>query len=695
MGTKNAHQLPGALKGGNLIASLFHAFSPRHGDEDKPYFSQHFQVVALPQTRLDRFELKAGDLLIHRMYAHPKRARMGVVKEVFGRDKVSMISDKGIEIVNIGEMGKYLNWEMMGVRKKGVEKRIKYQAYPPNVLQLEETVSSDGLTTHFYADTHCHTSLLPLNRFNGNMEPANVDTEAGISSLKKGKVVLVFASLYPVEQTFMKIYGIGTGLKAADDLLDGALDKVRKFITKFSKTRINEIIDVEFDYFKDLSKEYHMVNEGKGHYFIANNYSDIKTKLNIDVNNCIKEEPSQIALVLNIEGGSCFGFAQRSQHLSGSHKDDYQYDKYLKFTEKWDTPLSPEIMSLWDELKIPEKVLTVKAWNVFSINLTHHFWNQLCGHAMSLYALNGKALNQRNHLGAGITDLGWKLIKELLDDTKGGRKVYIDVKHMSVKSRTQYYKYLIYLRKEKSITVPVIYTHSAINEFKTNAEAEKAMNLVQGGEIEIDNGNKAYNESSLFNPWDINMSDEDILMVNDSKGLIGISLDERILMGSEMNKKLSHFVNSWEDKEPSKEQYINPWVEALIINIMYIISVVVDINSPLASQWISIKKLITLSSDFDGFIHPIKGYKSTTNYHDHQLAKSLINRLNEIKKGEWGMFYKSLNSSSEKKLANELAIKYELYQKILTNSDISIDIPDFVEGICYKNVMYFLERYFR
>jgi hypothetical protein len=77
--------------------------------------------VALPQTRLDRFELKAGDLLIRRMYAHPKRARMGVVKEVFGRDKVSMISDKGIEIVNIGEMGKYLNWEMMGVRRKEEE----------------------------------------------------------------------------------------------------------------------------------------------------------------------------------------------------------------------------------------------------------------------------------------------------------------------------------------------------------------------------------------------------------------------------------------------------------------------------------------------------------------------------------------------------------------------------------------------
>jgi hypothetical protein len=55
------------------------------------------------------------------MYAHPKRARMGVVKEVFGRDKVSMISDKGIEIVNIGEMGKYLNWEMMGVRKREEE----------------------------------------------------------------------------------------------------------------------------------------------------------------------------------------------------------------------------------------------------------------------------------------------------------------------------------------------------------------------------------------------------------------------------------------------------------------------------------------------------------------------------------------------------------------------------------------------
>jgi hypothetical protein len=135
MGTKNAHQLPGTLKGGNLIASLFHAFSPRHGDQDKPYFSQHFQVVALPQTRLDRFELRSGDLLIRRMYAHPKRARMGVVKEVFGKDKVSMISDKGIEIVNIGEMGKYLNWEMMGVRRKENEmwgeevKQIKGNPY--------------------------------------------------------------------------------------------------------------------------------------------------------------------------------------------------------------------------------------------------------------------------------------------------------------------------------------------------------------------------------------------------------------------------------------------------------------------------------------------------------------------------------------------------------------------------------------
>ena len=149
MGTKNAHQLPGALKGGNLIASLFHAFSPRHGDEDKPYFSQHFQVVALPQTRLDRFELRPGDLLIQRMYAHPKRARMGVVKEVFGKDKVSMISDKGIEIVNIGEMGKYLNWEMMGVRKREEENWGEDIKSPPP-LNWRFTKEHTFLTKAYY-----------------------------------------------------------------------------------------------------------------------------------------------------------------------------------------------------------------------------------------------------------------------------------------------------------------------------------------------------------------------------------------------------------------------------------------------------------------------------------------------------------------------------------------------------------------
>ena len=94
------------------------------------------------------------------------------------------------------------------------------------------------------------------------------------------------------------------------------------------------------------------------------------------------------------------------------------------------------------------------------MSLAHHFWNGLCGHAESFSGIVKKKVDQTEGLNVGITFLGRKIIAQLLA-TNNGKRILIDIKHMSVTSRQDYYRILE--NHEAFKEVPLIVSHGAAN----------------------------------------------------------------------------------------------------------------------------------------------------------------------------------------------------------------------------------------
>jgi microsomal dipeptidase-like Zn-dependent dipeptidase len=149
--------------------------------------------------------------------------------------------------------------------------------------------------------------------------------------------------------------------------------------------------------------------------------------------------------------------------------------------------------------------------------------NRLCNHA---YAI--KFLHHRHFLpvGNGITDLGREAIKKLL---KKEKRILIDIKHMSLISRKQYYE-ILHSDEFRAEKIPIIASHVGMTGKSYNdknfASCEpyncrwiKVQHIPANGII----------SGTKFNPWSINLYNEEIKEIIDSKGLIGLSLDARIL----------------------------------------------------------------------------------------------------------------------------------------------------------------------
>jgi microsomal dipeptidase-like Zn-dependent dipeptidase len=174
----------------------------------------------------------------------------------------------------------------------------------------------------------------------------------------------------------------------------------------------------------------------------------------------------------------------------------------------------------------PDRVLSnlmeIKSWQnrYFFLGLAHLEQNELCTHAYGM-----KMINNQNFFpaGSGITPMGMKVIKEALSDP---HRILIDVKHMSIKSRLQYYSFL---KENRFNDVPIIASHAGVTGVSYKNKPVLDYNL-NGNRMEIQyfKTTGIVSETS-FNPWSINLFDEDILTIIESKGLIGLNLDERIL----------------------------------------------------------------------------------------------------------------------------------------------------------------------
>ncbi|HSO86671.1 MAG TPA: membrane dipeptidase [Draconibacterium sp.] len=461
---------------------------------------------------------------------------------------------------------------------------------------------------NYFSDLHCHTTLFSFNRlcpdtWHEQFHPV-FPAQGDFSQLCRGNVRVVMTSLYPIEQGFVTVKPLNIGVGNITDFL-------AKVIVAMPKQRADEIQKFNHSYFYDLLKELEFLQHSampvkhkvrvkglkkkKFSYRIVSNFNDLKSLLNLDANlNPGVNAEDTIAVILTIEGAHSLGVGQRNTlHLN---------ENELKM-------ILTENISRLKKLGPPGKE---GVWCPFFVSLDHHFWNQLGGHAVSLWKVIRKVMDQTPGINGEITEPGKFAVDELLNTENGCRRIFIDTAHMSIKVRRWYYNYL----SQRSDNIPVIISHTGVNGIATMEEAE-----MKGTPDTIhDVADKLYKNSTDFNPWDVFLTDEEIMIIHNSGGIIGLNLDQRIMMGK---KRLDDIIKLVRGKSAEEKREI--WIKPLLNQILHIAGHILSQTGQPEMIWDN----ICIGSDFNGMITPIKAFNSAEKF--PLLQDTLFKALMKIK----------------------------------------------------------------
>ncbi|WP_040280208.1 membrane dipeptidase [Psychroserpens damuponensis] len=442
-----------------------------------------------------------------------------------------------------------------------------------------------------YIDIHCHPSLKPYgksfkyeptkqNNLNSGRKnsiwhysPPNFlerqfnkiltltkFTQTDLTALAKAECNIVVISLYPFEKHFLKDQMLG--VKFIPDLLVNLAAGVshKRIDNLRSHNSYFQDLNDEYDYYKQLHNFAQVIDGITFTYRLVNNYTEIST--NISTSTATRKI---ISLVPSIEGGHAFE--------TGLKKDE----------------------NTADETTVLHNLETVKNWEhkPFFLTLAHHFYNEICGHARSI-SIGLIKENQNRGLDTDITDLGLKVIDKLLDNTEG-KRILIDVKHMSRASRTTYYTLLETTYQHENI--PIIVSHGAANGKRSIAEP-----TIADGE-----------QSQYFREDDINFYDDEIIRIAKSNGIFGLQLDERRIA----NQKA---INASRIYWPSKKRRYKNKSDLIWRQIRHIGEL---LNKNGLPAW----ETVAIGSDFDGIVNPIKGLWTAENVKD--IKPYLIEKAND------------------------------------------------------------------
>lgn len=478
-------------------------------------------------------------------------------------------------------------------------------------------------------------------------------SQTNLKSCQKGDVRVLFISLYPVERGWFKIR------YSADVLTDNEFMTQSTICSSgFNEAVVREIERIINDkepinYFDELVKEYDYLNSSqarladiKKQFIIANSYEDIKT--------VIDKPEDNIVLILSIEGGHSLCNFQNYDDLKNTpfHKVNNSKSKeFIKYSNLFLHHIN--IIKGKEEINIKrdgiEKTIHFKH-TPFYITFAHHFWNLLCGHADSFGTGADFALDQHIGKEKKFSALGKLVLRKLLFRDANERRILIDIKHLSLKARREFFN--IWQNEYQAIGdgFPIICSHTAVNGRYTYQHTDM-----------IDEDFDAY----FFNTASINMYDPDIKMIHKSGGLIGIILSQSRLLGSETLSTVKHHLKQIR-KHPNRKAKLSAankriFIKAILANIFHIIRVIGK-----KSAW----DIISIGSDFDGMINGLKGYDKAENYLD------LYNDMNDYIENDNGI--KEINLS-----------RNEMKQLMFNYSSQEI-----IEKIMSKNALVFTRRYF-
>jgi len=489
-------------------------------------------------------------------------------------------------------------------------------------------------------DMHCHSTLVAFNkkkndfwyhkppsikqRRKGRFFRDNVGrpyTQSDFVSLAKGEVKVACVALGPTEWGFLTLSRQSISdqdiFMVMVKILRLVLRDILQFLIKYTPLgtylstypmrRIREILHPNRDHFEELKKEYkklknvpvcpddiadkHGIPCGTRIEIVCN-YKEIEKILTCP------NQKNVIAVIPTIEGAHSLGCGQKN------------------------TLVGMPITQL--KAKLIRNIKTLKKWDhvPFFIGLDHHFWNQLAGHSMSFATITNFLFDQERGMNTGVNDLGKVVIRELLS-TENGKRILIDTKHMSIKTRIWYYKLIEQYNDNKpdKKKIPVIVSHTGVNGLET-------MKLSQNSDDHKKEDQKYRLSDSLFNVWDINLTDEEIKIIHNSNGIIGLELDQRLLGGQMVNDFLN---NLFRRTNRNIRLLRKLWIIPLLNNILHIAETIQNHTQGSLAQDKTIWDNIMLGSDLDGRINPIDPY---CNSEDFLCLRTELTKM-MIKKRDW------------------------------------------------------------
>jgi microsomal dipeptidase-like Zn-dependent dipeptidase len=183
----------------------------------------------------------------------------------------------------------------------------------------------------------------------------------------------------------------------------------------------------------------------------------------------------------------------------------------------------------------------------------------------------GNLVNQEKNLGIGLTNLGREVVRELLSKSNG-RRILIDLKHMSLNTRMDYYR--LVEEEYPNESIPLIISHGAlIGRTFQNKEIPSPF---------VD----------IFNKTELNFYDEEIIKLVQSGGLFAFQMDLNI------HVDIGNLNSLFKTKNKNKNLEISA---SIIWNQLQHFAEVCDRNGLFA--WGN----TCLGTDFDGSIYPFPG----------------------------------------------------------------------------------------
>jgi microsomal dipeptidase-like Zn-dependent dipeptidase len=382
-----------------------------------------------------------------------------------------------------------------------------------------------------------------------------------------GDVELAIVPLYSVEHGF-----VGSTLLQILNLLSRNIDNTLfRRINKRKVTHYQQLIDC-LDHLMTAANGNHP-DAGKVNF--TRSFADIKA--------------GHINVIFSLEGAHAF--LDRDEDVASPAKMAIAMNRVKDFKKK--SPASP----------FPR---------IFIVNFTHLTRAPFGNHAFGI-----KMLNHDDFIpeGRGISLAGWKLIETALSSDVDHYPMIIDIKHMSLECRKTYYAY----RRQYFPHIPIVASHAGctgisfeqindyILEINTPQFNKKSCNLVSWRKPD------GHLPGTGYNPWSINLYDEDIVEILSSGGIIGLSLDQRILGTGKLAREKMSRAESFEGITPLRpvlgaDPEEGPSIRDaelhfrhLCNNLFHIVKIGQQIEGFGNEVW----NRVVIGSDFDGLIDAV------------------------------------------------------------------------------------------